>query len=458
MTLELPVKGTTMRYDTHHNPITGTAEAVEHYDAAVDRLIRYDMALLEQLERLVAEHPTFAMGQALAAYLHLTSTDQADLGAARTFAEALAVSSRNDRETAHAATIDAWLDGDWHGAAQRLDDLLVEWPTDVLALMIGHQLDFFVGDARNLRDRIGRSLGAFDPDHPHRAFARGMQAFGLEESGDYAAAEAAALEALHHNPDDVWALHAGAHVFEMQGRVDEGLAFMESRVADWGEGNLFTVHNWWHLALYNLEQGRHDRVLEIYDRQVHHDGSDGVPLELVDASAMLWRLHLDGVDVGNRFDPIADAWAGNLEGVASWYAFNDVHAVMAFIGAGRIDTAAAVVGRLTADVDTPVWRSNHSMTAEVGLPVSRALVAFGQGRYDEAVDHLWPARRTFHRFGGSHAQRDALERTLVEAAVRAGRGSLVERLVSERLAVRPNGRFALDRRPAGVARVADPIG
>ena len=75
----------------------------------------------------------------------------------------------------------------------------------------------------------------------------------------------------------------------------------------------------------------------------------------------------------------------------------------------------------------------------------RAVVAFGEGRYDEAVDTLWPARRTFHHFGGSHAQRDALERTLVEASLRAGRHALAERLLAERLAVRPTGQFALGR-------------
>jgi hypothetical protein len=93
------------------------------------------------------------------------------------------------------------------------------------------------------------------------------------------------------------------------------------------------------------------------------------------------------------------------------------------------------------------------MTAEVGLPVSQAVLAFGEGRYDDSVDTLWSARRTFHHFGGSHAQRDALERTLVEAAVRAGRRPLAERLVSERLAARPTGTFALDR-----LRRLDPAG
>jgi tetratricopeptide (TPR) repeat protein len=444
---------TSANHDEHGNPITGPADAVARYDAAIDNLLRYHVDVVDQMSTLAHDHPTFAMGQALAAYLHLMSSDPNDLDAASPFVAGTTTNAANARERAHAVAIAAWAAGDWHGAARYLDDLLVEWPTDLLALAIGHQLDFFTGDARNLRDRVGRSLGAFDPRHPHRAFVRGMQAFGLEESGHYGAAEEAGMEAVERNPDDVWGIHAVAHVHEMQGQVDRGIEFMTSRTDDWGSGNLFTVHNWWHLALYLLERDRHDEVIEIYDTRVHHADSDGVPLEMVDASALLWRLHLDGVDVGGRFDPLADAWSASLGDNVPWYAFNDVHAVMAFAGAGRLGDATAVIDRLANHLRADTWASNHHMTAEVGLPVSQAVLAFGEGRYDDSVDTLWSARRTFHHFGGSHAQRDALERTLVEAAVRAGRRPLAERLVSERLAARPTGTFALDR-----LRRLDPAG
>jgi hypothetical protein len=432
-------------HDEHGNPITGPSDAVTRYDAALDNLLRYHVDVVDQMSTLAEDHPTFAMGQALAAYLHLMSSDANDLVQAGPFVTGTKEHAGNDRERAHAVSVAAWAAGDWHGAARHLDDLLVQWPTDLLALMIGHQLDFFTGDARNLRDRVGRSLSAFDPHHPHRAFARGMQAFGLEESGHYGAAEEAGMEAVERHPDDVWGVHAVAHVYEMQGRVADGIEFMTSRTDDWGSGNLFTVHNWWHLALYLLEQGRHDEVFDVYDTRIHHGDSDGVPLEMLDASALLWRLHLDGIDVGGRFDPLADAWSASLECNVSWYAFNDVHAVMALVGAGRFGDAVAVIDRLATFVEAERWSSNHHMTADVGLPAAQAMVAFGEGRYHEAVDTLWPARRTFHHFGGSHAQRDALERTLVEASLRADRRPLAERLLAERLAVRPTGEFALGR-------------
>ena len=185
-----------------------------------------------------------------------------------------------------------------------------------------------------------------------------MVAFGLEESGHYRQALDAGLRAVEAHPDDVWALHAVVHTYEMQGRIDDGIRFMGQRAGDWGTGNLFTVHNWWHLALYELEAGRPERALAIYDAEIHHGESLGVPIEMLDASALLWRCYLDGIDTGGRFGPLAEAWAPKTGG-QPWYAFNDLHATMAFAGAGRLgdahdaDRAASTAGSTRRAARTP---------------------------------------------------------------------------------------------------------
>jgi tetratricopeptide (TPR) repeat protein len=436
--------------DAHGNEISGAADAVAGYDHALDRLLRYHPDLVPAAGEIAADPAALPMGQVFMAYLMLMSTDAPDVPAAREAAAQLAALPLNEREAAHAAAVTAWVEGRWHDAARTLDDLLVRWPTDVLALLMGHLLDFFVGDAQNLRDRVGRSLSSFDPDHPHTGFVQGMHAFGLEESGHYDRAERVGLAALERNPDDVWAIHAVVHTFEMQGKIDDGIGFLRSRETDWGTGNLFTAHNWWHLALYLLEAGRHDEVLAIYDTQVHHDGSDGVPLEMLDGSALLWRLMLDGVDTGGRFGPLADAWTSRVGG-DSWYAFNDLHAVIALCGAGRLDDAREVVDDLTRYVvSTPAHpRSNAMMAAEVGLPASRAMIAFTEGRHGDVVDELWPIRAGFQRFGGSHAQRDLLQRTLTDSAIRSRHLDLARALLAERLSQRDTSVYGL-RRQASV--------
>jgi hypothetical protein len=237
----------------------------------------------------------------------------------------------------------------------------------------------------------------------------------------------------------------------MQGLVDEGLRFLHDREGDWGEGNLFVVHNRWHRALYQLEAGQPEGALATYDAHIHNAASPGVPLEMLDASALLWRLLLDGADTGGRFGPLADAWATRV-GDEPWYAFNDLHAVLAFAGAGRFDDARAVVARLESYVASAAAAtaavgagSNVAMTAEVGLPACRAVLAFAEGRDADVIDELLPVRTILHRFGGSHAQRDALQRTLVDAAVRSGRHDLAGALLSERLALRETSVYSLLR-------------
>ncbi|MGH9112507.1 MAG: tetratricopeptide repeat protein [Acidimicrobiales bacterium] len=432
--------------DQHGLTIAATVEAAELYDRAVDRLLRYHPDLVPLATQLSEEHGDVAMSNAFVAYLHLSSTARNDVDVARAAWEAMAATPMGPREQAHHDAIGAWVQGDWHGAGRILDELLERWPADLLALMYGHLLDFFVGDAANLRDRPGRSLTAFDPAHPHAAFVRGMQAFGLEESGHYEDAEDAGLAAIAVNPDDVWAIHAVTHTYEMRGRVATGVEFLTSREHDWGSGNLFTVHNWWHLALFHLELGDPSAALAIYDREVHHEASDSMVLQLLDAAALLWRLHLDGIDTGGRFATLADAWS-TADDARRWYAFNDVHATLAYVGAGRIDDAERLIERIARYVngdahETAATRANVAMTAEIGLPASQALVAYGKGDWPEVVAQLAPIRRRLQHFGGSHAQRDVLQRTLLEAALRDGRFDLARGLVAERLAVRPTSAYA----------------
>jgi tetratricopeptide (TPR) repeat protein len=445
--------------DAAGNPTSGTADGIVRYDRAVDLLLRYDPDVVGAAEQLATLDAAMPMAQTFSAYLALMSTDAPDVESARAAVAALDSLALNAREAAHAAAIAAWLEGRWRGAARVLDELLIRWPTDMLALVMGHVLDFFTGDARNLRDRVGRSLPSFDPDDPRAAFAKGLQAFGLEESGDYARAEAVGLEALERHPDDVWALHAVVHTYEMRGMVDTGISVMRAREPDWGGANLFRVHNWWHLALYLLEAGQYDDALTIYDAEVHNERSGGVSLEMLDASALLWRITLDGMETGDRYSALASAWEGQVFD-EPWYVFNDLHAVIAYCGAGRTEDARAIIDRLERYVastdDEP--GTNHAMTAEIGVPASRAIVAFTEGDDDDVLAELLPIRRRFHHFGGSHAQRDILQRTLTEAAIRSDQLDLARALLDERLSLRDTSVYGSLARARVLARRGDDFG
>jgi hypothetical protein len=424
--------------------LTGGVDAIEAYERAVDHLLRFQAEVVGEIRAALAADRSFVMGTVLSAYLSLMSTDGGDVVRARetldAFSRAVDVGGLLPREQAHLRAAERWAAGDLTGAGRRLDEIAIEHPTDVVALAVGHQIDFFTGDAVNLRDRVGRALTSWDSADPRYGFVLGMHAFGLEECNLYGPSADAGLRALDAHADDVWAVHAVAHTHEMQGEVPAGLQFLRARERDWSTGNFLNVHNSWHYALFLLEADDPVGALELYDRSVRNADSSDVALELLDASALLWRLHLEGVGVGDRWLPLADGWAQVLE--PALYPFNDMHATMAFVASGQLDRAQDLVASLTevvgqGDRGTTGW----TMTATVGLPVCRAVLRFGEGDHAAVVDELWPIRRRVHTFGGSHAQRDAVERTLLESALRAGRHDLASALISERLALRDRSTY-----------------
>jgi hypothetical protein len=439
---------TTTTTDRSGYDLTGADDAAaEQYDCAVDSLLRLGDDVVDAWDATVAETPDFAMGQIGRACLRLISSEGPDAADAQEILDAIGDGHElHDREQRHLAAARAYAAGDLAGASETFGLLSIEYPLDPLALFVAHQIDFFSGDATNLRDRVGRTVGAWSSDDPRYGYVLGMLAFGLEECGRYDVARERGFEALARDARDVWALHAVVHTYEMEGLVDDGLRVLDERRPDWSTGNILIVHNAWHEALYLLELGELDRVLASYDATIHAS-SEKVALELLDASGLLWRLHLDGIDTGGRWAGLADDWAEKE--TEPWYSFNDMHAAMAYVGSGRLDDARALVDRLAAYAATPDPHvTNVAMTAEVGLPVVAAILAFGEEKYSEVVSLLYPIRTVVHHFGGSHAQRDAVSRTLLEAAIRDGNLALARALVSERITVKPRSRYAqrqLDR-------------
>jgi tetratricopeptide (TPR) repeat protein len=444
--------------DQHGNPVTG-AEAIASYDLAIDHLLHFRPQVGEALGDALALDPGLAIGRAFEAYLGVLGTEPDDVAAARAGLDAFEAGadtgSFNERERRHLVAAHALVRGDLHTGGRVLRDLVRDHPRDALALAVGHQVDFFTGDAATLRDRIGGALSAWSPDDPCYGAVLGMYAFGLEETGLYCRADDVGREALERDASDVWALHAVAHTFEMQGEFGDGLRFLDARAADWQQGNYLNVHNWWHYCLYLLETGDTRRALEIYDAVLHNVRSAGLAMEMLDAAALLWRLYLEGDDQTVRWTELASAW--DAKTVVPLYSFNDTHAVMAYVGAGRVADAERLLdarARYVAEA-TDLSVSNVAMTRDVGLPVGRSLVAFGRGDYATTVETLAPIRAVVHRFGGSHAQRDAVQRTLLEAALRSGQLGLARELLSERLGINPCSPYSWLKRAALARAVGD---
>jgi hypothetical protein len=423
-----------MKYvDAAGHALSGaTADSVTHYETAAQQLRCYVGDPVASIDAALAAAPQMVMGHVLRGYLHLLGTEPAGLPVARACHEAAAALPADARERGHVEAVRLLAEGRWRAAGRVLEDVAVTWPRDALALQVGHQIDFFRGDSRMLRDRIARALPAWSRSMPGYHALLGMHAFGLEETDDYAQAEKQGRAAVELERRDTWAWHAVAHVHEMRNRPADGIAWMTTDTDAWSRDSFFAVHNWWHLALYHLELGEIDEVLRLFDGPIFGHRST-VVLDMIDASAMLWRLHLRGLDVRSRFADLADLWAPLA--AAGNYAFNDMHAMMAFVGGGREQEQRTVLETQRAAIEGDA--DNAEFTREVGHAATRAIQAFGQGQYAECADLLRPIRHIAHRFGGSHAQRDVLDLTLIEAAYRSGNQPLAAALAAERAALRP---------------------
>lgn len=439
-------------FDTAGHAVSGAnRESLAAFERAAHELRCFIGDPVASVEVALAASPEMVMAHVLKAYLHLLGTEPAGMAVARACHEAARTLPANDRERGHLEAVRLLTEGRWREAGRTLEDVSVAHPRDALALQAGHQIDFFTGDSRMLRDRIARALPAWSRSIPGYHALLGMHAFGLEETGDYAQAEKQGRAAVELERRDGWGWHAVAHVYEMRNRPRDGIAWMTRDTDAWSNDSFFAVHNWWHLALFQLELGQVEEVLRLFDGPIYGKRSN-VVLDMIDASALLWRLQLRGTDVGDRWSGVADNWAP-IAGAGN-YAFNDMHAMMAFVGSHRTDLQQAVLEAQRAAMTG--LGDNADFTREVGHAATRAIQAFGAGDYAECVRLLRPIRNIANRFGGSHAQRDLIDLTLIEAAFRAGDQGLAAALAAERSAVRPESPLArlFVARASGLAKAA----
>ena len=417
---------------------TRNRTALDLYNQAVAQLAVYRSDPLATIDQALAAEPDFIMGHCFKAGLLATTSER---GNEAGIAASLEAAERHvglalERERMHLAAARAWLARDFAGAVRLYGDISAEYPRDLFALQVAHLFDFLLGHSTMLRDRPAQVLHAWGERDPQRGLVLGMHAFGLEECGAYDDAEALGRRAIELNSQDVWAAHAVAHVLEMRGQTRLGIDWIRNTSPGWSENNFLAFHNWWHLALFHLDEENYESALAVYDTRVRPAPSR-VAGEMVDASALLWRLRLRHVDVGDRWTDLAASW--EALGDDGYYSFNDVHALMAFLATGN----ARQVCRIMDGLEAAAHRSdtNGMMSREVALPMARALCAFERQDYEIAVDELQRIRAFAQRFGGSHAQRDLLQLTATEAALRAGRRSLARALIGERLALKPRSEF-----------------
>jgi len=403
-------------------------------ESALWRMMSFYDTPLADLDRAAACDPDWILPELMRAGFWLGLTEPGQLIQARAHLDKArrALPAAVARERAHFEALQAVLAGRWQRASRIWDELLIDHPTDALALQWAQSWDFYCGDLLGLRQRPARALPQWDESDPLFAHVLALYAFGLEENNLYSQAEEVGRRALSLQPQSPWAIHAVAHVMEMQGRFEEGASWLRGQQPLWAEGNGFATHLWWHKTLFRLEAMDKLGALRLIDAHFQSDTLE-ITLQRVDAASLLWRLHLLGEDMSAQCAALIKSWP--LEGDdAGYYAFNDVHAVMALLGADEIARAESWLARCAKRALDPAdaARSNHDMARGVGLPLMRGLIALRRGDANTACDLLSQVRSQAQRLGGSHAQRDFIDQTLMAAAARSGRRSLGQALLNER--------------------------
>ena len=234
---------------------TDNPESLARYEGALHMLHTHCGDPLAVIDRALADDPAFVMGHCLRAALFLMAGDEPleeELRRSVVAAEAL-LQRANARERGHIAAARAWLEGDWVRSVRLYGEVLIDYPRDSLALQVAHFGDFLLGKPAMLRDRVAQVLPCWDESVPGYGYVLGLYAFGLEETALYERAERTARRALALDRRNPSAIHAVTHVMEMQGRQAEGIAWLKATAPDWAENTRFSIHNWWHLALFHLD-------------------------------------------------------------------------------------------------------------------------------------------------------------------------------------------------------------
>ena len=405
-------------------------DAAKAFDAALTEWLDYRVSAMPTLKGALERDPDFCMAHCFRGYMLMLFSSAAVMGGVKNAlakAEETAAAA-SARERRHVDALAVWAAGDPRGACARWEAILADHPLDILALRLHHFTSFWMGHATQLYAVPAAVLPAWGKDISNYGNVLGMIAFGLEESGQYEAAERYGREAVERNPDDMWSIHAVAHVLEMQQRHDEGLAWLDYPLNQWDDRNPFRGHVWWHRGLYLIEAGKYDDALALYDSSIH-DTATEFYMDMHNSASFLARLGFKGVDVGKRWAELADSAQANKDGHS--LVFTDIHHVMALARTKRFDDAAAYIASMRAVADKDDTHTARVL-ARVGVPLCHAIIQFEQGDEAGALEAMVELKPKLPEFGASNAQRDLISLYALEAAMRAGDAAQLEYLLRER--------------------------
>lgn len=415
---------------------TESTAAAEEWQQGVDTLLSQNHGPELQFIRAIELDEGFAMAHCCLAfwYQQRARPEEAKRASKRALALAPGV-SRRERQQIEA--VDLWINGKGRNSIQLIKEHLAEFHRDGLLMRLAHRL-YMLGCS-----------GAGSPNFPPEYLALLRQvapycmddwaflaeyAFAHHETGQLDEAMRLAQLSLDMNQTNAVACHSMTHVFFEQGDASSGEDFLGSWLQGFDSPATSYVHLSWHLALFELAQGKYQETLDRYEDFIRPSVVAKSLSTLNDSASLMWRLQMYAGAAPNKpWQEVCDiaAPAATRAGVA----FRDAHAALAFAGGGDHERMEEMINRLKTAAE-----GGDSFTRDVVLPLVQGIYAFSQARYAESVRLMEPVFPQMVRIGGSHAQREVFEDTMLEAYIRAEEFEKAEQMLRLRLKQRESVR------------------
>ncbi len=412
-----------------HGFTTASDEAAVAFVPAHENFLSWKAAVLPGLKAALEADPGFGFAHAVTGLvLHgARNAGFAPMVANSLEAAQASAAGMTERERQYVRALEASSDGQLGAAVATYETILAHHPTDLLATRLAQMELFWLGEARWSAEISARIAPHWSNDVPGFGDFLSCRAFDFEETLEFAEAERLGREAVEIDPTDVWGAHAVAHVLIMQGRHEEGIAWLDGLKDNWADANQMALHLWWHRCLFHLERGETEDALSIYDNWVRNrdlpllKAMPDLYIDMQNGASLLLRLELRGIDVGGRWDELAELTLDRLEDHSS--PFTSAHFGVILAATGRFEQAEVLIGsmRAFAIADQGTLGPRYSAAA---IPAAEAAVAHRKGDHQRVVDLLMPVRHQLWQMGGSHAQRDLFFLLLADSAKALGRADL----------------------------------
>ena len=408
---------------------TNSPAAAESFQEGVDRLLSQNFGPEEKLQRAIEADEGFALAHADLAYNWMLRVQPAQAKDSIQRAQSLAAGV-TAREAKHIECIALFVAGNSSQSLALIREHLAEFPRDALMSRLA-QRHFMQGcsgaGVANFPEELFAMLTELEPHYGDDWSFLGQYAFAHHETGLLDKSYELARRSLDLCPTNAVASHSVTHVFFERGDASGGGDFLGNWLTSFDKRAPYHIHLSWHQALFELARGRYEQAVGLYETYIRPSVVAKSAGSLADSASLMWRMQVySGVAPSVPWEEVRDqaAPAADRPGPP----FRDAHAALAFAAAGDDEA----LGRLM-DGLREIGHRGDAVAEEVTLPLVQGIHSFAQGDYSRAVELIEPIAGQLTRMGGSHAQREVFEDTLLEAYLRAEQFDKAEAMLDSRL-------------------------